>query len=211
VREQQTINIVSSAAFLGRLGPHLTQCGLGRGLPPYQVASWSIQPFGHNSHGPKLGAVPLWGRGARFTSNTVCRTETYLYAKFHLDPSNRLATIHQRYRQAGQTVNGPITYGEPFYKRSPKKVQSRMWADAQRNGSPAEYSWRPLLNAAKFGWCPLFMCRAVTLPIQENARLGRKVNFAPGRIPLADRLTAITGLLIFYSSIMLCFCTITIL
>jgi len=25
----------------------LTQCRLG--LPPYQVASWSIQPFGHNT------------------------------------------------------------------------------------------------------------------------------------------------------------------
>jgi len=24
---------------MGELGPHLTQCGLGRGLPPYQVAS----------------------------------------------------------------------------------------------------------------------------------------------------------------------------
>ena len=31
------------------LGPHLTQCGLRRGLSPYQVASWSIQPFGHNT------------------------------------------------------------------------------------------------------------------------------------------------------------------
>jgi len=28
-----------------KLGP---QCGLGRGLPLYEVASWSIQPFGHN-------------------------------------------------------------------------------------------------------------------------------------------------------------------
>jgi len=33
----------------GELGPHLTQFGLGRGLPPYQMASWSIQPFGHNT------------------------------------------------------------------------------------------------------------------------------------------------------------------
>ena len=41
--------------FLGELGPHLTQCGLGRGLPPCQVASGSIQPFGHNRHGPKIG------------------------------------------------------------------------------------------------------------------------------------------------------------
>jgi len=29
----------------------------------------------------------------------VARAEAYLRAKFHLDPSNRLATIHQRYRQ----------------------------------------------------------------------------------------------------------------
>ena len=41
--------------FLGVAGPHLTQCGLGQGLPSYQVASWSIQPFGHNRHGPKSG------------------------------------------------------------------------------------------------------------------------------------------------------------
>jgi len=34
---------------LGKLGPHLTQCRLGRGLPPYQVASWFIQQFNHNT------------------------------------------------------------------------------------------------------------------------------------------------------------------
>jgi len=33
----------------GELGPHLTQCGQGRGLPAHQVSSWSIQPFGHNT------------------------------------------------------------------------------------------------------------------------------------------------------------------
>jgi len=44
----------------GELGPHLTQCRPGRGLPPYQVAS--------------------------------------------CDPSNRLATIHQRHRQTRQTT-----------------------------------------------------------------------------------------------------------
>jgi len=26
-----------------------------------------------------------------------------------------------------------------------------MWANAQRYGRPAEYMWRPLFNAAKFG------------------------------------------------------------
>jgi len=33
----------------GGLGPHLTQSRLGRGLPLYQLASLSIQPFGHNT------------------------------------------------------------------------------------------------------------------------------------------------------------------
>jgi len=42
------------------------------------------------------------------------RAEAYLHAKFHLDPSNRLATIYQRHRQDRQTDrqdrtdNGPI-------------------------------------------------------------------------------------------------------
>jgi len=40
-----------------------------------------------------------------------------------------------------------------------------MWVNAQRDGRPAEYRWRPLLNAAKFRWRPLLECRAVTLPI----------------------------------------------
>jgi len=29
-----------------------------------------------------------------------------------------------------------------------------MWANAQRDGRPAEYRWRPLFNAAKFGSRP---------------------------------------------------------
>ena len=28
---------------------------------------------------------------------------------------------------------------------------TRMWANAQRNGRPAEYRWRPLFNDTKFG------------------------------------------------------------
>jgi len=36
---------------LGALGTRLIQCGLRGGLLPYQVASSSIQPFGHNSVG----------------------------------------------------------------------------------------------------------------------------------------------------------------
>jgi len=31
------------------------------------------------------------------------------------------------------------------------KIKTRMWANAQRDGRSAEYRWRPLFNAAKFG------------------------------------------------------------
>jgi len=71
----------------GELGPHLTQCGQGRGLPKCQVSSWSVQPFGHSAQ----------------TSQT------------------------------GQTDNGPLAQGEPFYKRSPKKINSRTGLET-RNG-----------------------------------------------------------------------------
>jgi len=36
-------------------------------------------------------------------------------------------------------------------KKKRKKHLTRMWANAQRDGRPAEYRWRPLFNAAKFG------------------------------------------------------------
>jgi len=64
----------------------------------------------------------LGGGGAGSPSNTMA----YLYAKFRLDPSNRLATVHRRHRQTDrayrqtdrqiyrqtdrQTDNGLIAY-----------------------------------------------------------------------------------------------------
>ena len=50
-RNRHGPKIVGGCAPLGEgeLGPHLTQCGQGRGLPVCQVLSWSIQPFGHNT------------------------------------------------------------------------------------------------------------------------------------------------------------------
>jgi len=43
-----------------------------------------------------------------------------------------------------------------------------MWANAQRDGRPVNYRWRPLFNAVKFGWRPLPEYRAVTLPRRET-------------------------------------------
>jgi len=36
-----------------------------------------------------------------------------------------------------------------------KTYATGIWANAQPDGCPAERSWRPLFNAAKFGWRPL--------------------------------------------------------
>ena len=41
-----------------------------------------------------------------------------------------------------------------------------MWANAQRDGRPAEYRWRPLFNAAV--WLTPKVFRAVTLPRRET-------------------------------------------
>jgi len=43
-----------------------------------------------------------------------------------------------------------------------------MLANAQHDGRPAKYRWRPLFNAAKFRWHPVLDCRAVTLPRRET-------------------------------------------
>ena len=55
----------------GELGPHLTPSRLDPGLPLYQVASQSMQPFGHNRYGPKIGGCAPLGRGAVSSSDTV--------------------------------------------------------------------------------------------------------------------------------------------
>jgi len=51
---------------------YIAQYGQGRGLPKCQVPSSSIQPFGHDRHGPKIwGCAPFLGRGAGFPSSTM--------------------------------------------------------------------------------------------------------------------------------------------
>jgi len=59
-------------------------------------------------------------------------------------------------------------FQNPFAIRLSNKFATRMWANVQRDGRPAEHRWRPLFNAAKFGWRPLLDCRAVTLPRSES-------------------------------------------
>jgi len=93
----------------GELGPHLTMLPVPRpsSVPsgilihpavwPQQTsaANWGLKPLGN--------WVPI--------QHNVAGAEAYLCAKFHFDPRNRLAAIHQRCRQTdriGREDNGPI-------------------------------------------------------------------------------------------------------
>jgi len=51
----------------------------------------------------------------------------------------------RKYMIANGNKNTAV-YRATYYSRP-----TRMWADTQRDGRPAEYRWRPLFNAAKFG------------------------------------------------------------
>jgi len=46
--------------------------------------------------------------------------------------------------------NGKVTVVKSVYNGAPTN-KTRMWANAQPDGRPAEHRWRPLFNAAKFG------------------------------------------------------------
>jgi len=98
-------------------------CGLGRGLLPYQVASSSIQAFGRNRHGPKLGEECAFFMGrAGFLLNTksprprptsifggMLASVKSVNTKWHLSPCSRLATA-----DIGRKLGGcaPLVEGE---------------------------------------------------------------------------------------------------
>jgi len=49
------------------------------------------------------------------------------------------------------TVNATkYTAENDLTKKEKEKKKTRMWANAQRDGRPAEYRWRLLFNDAKF-------------------------------------------------------------
>ena len=100
------------------LGPHLTQCGLGRGLPLYQVASWSIQPFGHNCKNVRLLRIGIRLR-AIFIPSLVVKTFTgcvhWVIARYQLKSSKQcFRTIRETFLIVGNLhVNFTIVVYSP--------------------------------------------------------------------------------------------------
>ena len=119
--------------FRAELGPRLIQCGLGRGLLPYQVAPSSIQPFGHNKHGPQNGwrwVCPLFWEVAGSPSNTKSSRPrpTSIPTKCYLSPSSRLATM-----DIGQKLGGLC----PFRGGGARSPSGTMWPGPRSTSTPA--------------------------------------------------------------------------
>ena len=57
-----------------------------------------------------------------------------------------------RHKRQTQSNNKTIKYYKvKKVKKRNNTIKTRMWANAQPDGRPAEHRWRPLFNAAKFG------------------------------------------------------------
>jgi len=63
------------------VGPHLTQCGQGRGLPACQVSSSSIQPFGHSTPTSQTGQDRQTDRQTCQWSDSIGRTVLQMVAQ----------------------------------------------------------------------------------------------------------------------------------
>ena len=121
----------------GKLGHHATQCGMGRGLPLYQVASLSMQPFGHNTC-TKIGRVvpPFLGEGERGTHLTQCHLGQGL-------PLHQVAS--QPIQPFGHNWHGPKIRGScaPFGERSPGFPCNTMWMGLRPTYMPSFILIRP--------------------------------------------------------------------
>jgi len=115
--------------FGGELGLHLTQMSLGRRQPSYQVASWAIQPFARNRHGPKSGWLcPFLGGGWGPIQHSVACAAVYLRTKWHLDQSSRLATTDKG-RKLGAVP--------PFWGWGTGSPPSTMWPGLMPTSMPS--------------------------------------------------------------------------
>jgi len=62
-----------------------------------------------------------------------------------------LNVSHQLRVDAQTLINLQQTTVDHTHNVTAETHETRMWANAQPDGRPAEHRWRPLFNAAKFG------------------------------------------------------------
>jgi len=98
---------------------------------------WDGRPFGHNKHGPKTGGCcSVLGEAvqAGSPSNTVWPgpkpTSVPSGTLIHPTVWSQYTNVTDRQTaRTGQTDNGPIAQGEPFYKRSLQNGILSFWRE----------------------------------------------------------------------------------
>jgi len=126
------------APFCEWTGSNLTQCRLDQGLPLYEVASWSIQPFGHN-----VVVVAYAFKSHNWSAKQRHHWPQYTNVTDKQGQTNR------------QLDNGPIAQGEPFYKRSPKnwaKSSASWWSLQCHNSIVCHWTRRWIQNIVFDAW-----------------------------------------------------------
>jgi len=142
----------------GELGPHLTQSPGPRptSIPSGILIHPAIWP---QQMGRKLALCPFGERGGGSQSNAMWPgpKPTCVPIKFHIGPSNRLATVRQRYRQDRQT------------DRQDRQDRTTVrWHRANRftNGRPMKHLEKFLSEIRKSGLkMNIVKCNCVILPL----------------------------------------------
>ena len=119
VRSSTKVHIATTANYMNIIHQH-------------HSTKVSFKVCSHNTRAKKLeGSVLLphsffWGRWV--PKHNVARSKAYLHTKFDLHPPNRLATIHQRYRQTGQTRQQSDGIGRTVLQMvTQKSFQAGLW------------------------------------------------------------------------------------
>ena len=80
---------------------------------------------------------------------------TFLRPVFAASRVQRISDLHSNFAlrphhvEDIQSLTAEIRRGKK--RRKKKQDETKMWANAQRDGRPAEHRWRLLFNAAKYG------------------------------------------------------------
>ena len=73
-------------------------------------------------------------------SKVIVHAHTYTHTRTHTHTTDQLLSTGSK-----------MIRKNFYYMTAQDQQQLEMWANAQHDDHPAEYKWRPLFNAAKFG------------------------------------------------------------
>ena len=160
-------NILSQQSFNASI-PLLTATEDREKMLQFSAIVWPTLSLYHGSRSPGKMAVKALHMCVCVVSIACNAHRGHLSCRLPLWTLRTISRSETREEKQHRVLLARCPRSAPLCHLPAKQWQTRMWANAQRDGRPAEYRRRPVLNAAKFGSRPLLKCRAVTLPIGER-------------------------------------------